>query len=599
MKSSKIQFIQVCFILLITGLIVSCGDDFLKPRPLSSFMPENTYTNKAAMISLLNINRLALKGEFLGNPWPLCSEYSTSDHCIYAEPFVGSLKDLNLQMTPTSVPNVHIVNNSNSAKAYWNMSFEALRAANIVISRYDQAKYETEEDKYEILAEGYFHRAYWYYRIVHQYGDVPYIDKEITSPTVNLFTMSRKAILKRLITDMEFSVQHLPVKVRFGEVSRAAGYHLLTKLYLSVGRFDDAIRAATEVIDKSGLALMKNRFGTRRNPAFPGHDGQVRVYQGNVLWDLFQKENISHVQNTEGILIAQDRVDSRGGKGSSDGGSRRTRTFGPNWLGLPGMIRSGALYEYLLRGQAFTRQTWYAQHTLWENAGDDLRHTWPNWFPMDSVYYNNPADANFGKPAIKPVTDDSIRNWFDFQYYKIYVLDEINDPKVNNNAQGGFTDFYVFRLAETYLLRAEAYWWVNNLESAKNDINEVRGRAHATLITAADVTIDYILDERMRELYTEEPRKTELTRIAFIMADQNRDGYSIDNIHLKNFFYDRVMRRNEFYSQQTQIASGQFTMSPFHYLWPIPQTSIDANVEGHINQNLGYTGSENNIKPLE
>jgi hypothetical protein len=149
-------------------------------------------------------------------------------------------------------------------------------------------------------------------------------------------------------------------------------------------------------------------------------------------------------------------------------------------------------------------------------------------------------------------------------------------------------------------LRAEAYFWKNDLEKAGNDINEVRGRASAPLVAAANVTIDYILDERARELYMEEPRKTELTRIAFIMAELGRDGYSTNNMHQNNFYYDRVMRVNEMYRNQYFYGSGPlFRMSPHHYLWPIPQREINANVEGHINQNLGYAGSETNIKPLE
>ena len=584
----KIKFIKICAILLMTGVIVSCSEDFLAPKPLSTFMPENTYTDKAAMISVLNICRDFFKQEFVGNEWTYIREFRYSDIGIYSGVFADGPAYINYDNTMT--PNAGAVRN------WWEDSYKAIRSANIVISRYDKAKYDTEADKNEILAEGYFHRAYWYYRLVHQWGDVPFIDGEVTRPTVDLYTMSRKSILNRLVEDMEFAVRHLPVSVQFGAVNRAAGYHLLAKLYLSVGRFDDAINAATEVIERSGLALMKTRFGVRRNPI--PYNGVT--YEGNVLWDLFCKENISITENTEGILIAQDRVEFRNGKGGSVDGSHKGRNFVPAWLNITGMVRSGAQYEYLLRGAGWMRPSIYHSYTIWNGCGDDLRHKWPNWYPMDSLKYNDPAQANYGQPAVRPANPiDSIWMWYPFQNYKIYVPDEVRDPRTNNDARGGFTDYYIFRLAETYLLRAEAYWWSNNTEKAKDDINEIRGRANAPLITAADVTIDYILDERARELYTEEPRKTELTRIAFIMADQRRDGYSTDNMHQKNFFYDAVLRRNDFISTEASMENATIKMSPFHYLWPIPQTSIDANVEGHINQNMGYAGSENNIPPLE
>ena len=593
MKSFKIKFVKVCSILFMAGVIVSCGEDFLQPKPLSKFMPENTYINKSAMISLLNDCRHYFKQELIGNPWRTAPEYNYTDICIEGVSFLEGYIDLDTRINPytNTVYNIYIVGDNSQ----WNYCYRAIKSANVVISRYDKAEYNSETDKNEILAEGYFHRAFWYYRLVHQYGDVPFIDSEITRPTVDLYSTSRKSILNQMITDMEYAVQHLPTSVNFGEVSRAAGYHLLTKLYLSVGRFDDAIRTATEVIEKSGLALMKTRFGVQRNTLpFNGVS-----YEGNVMWDLFCKENISINENTEGILIAQDRVEFIGSGATTDG-SWKNRIWAPNWAGVAGMLRSGPQYAYLLRGQSFIRPSNHTAYTLWQDCGDDLRHKWPNWFPMDSLKYNNPEQANYGQPAQRPADiGDSIRNWFPFQYYKIFVPDELRDPATNNDARGGFTDYYIFRLAETYLLRAEAYWWTNNLEKAKDDINAIRDRAHAPLITTEDVTIDYILDERTRELYTEEPRKTELTRMAFIMAEQKRDGYSTENMHQKNFFYDRVMRRNNFYGPEASLANAKIKMSPFHYLWPVPQADIDANVEGHINQNLGYPGSERNIPPLE
>lgn len=68
-------------------------------------------------------------------------------------------------------------------------------------------------------------------------------------------------------------------------------------------------------------------------------------------------------------------------------------------------------------------------------------------------------------------------------------------------------DWYLFRLAETYLLRAEAYYWLNQTDKAAADINSVRVRAKADPIVASQVSIDYILDERARELFAEEIQK--------------------------------------------------------------------------------------------
>ena len=177
------------------------------------------------------------------------------------------------------------------------------------------------------------------------------------------------------------------------------------------------------------------------------------------------------------------------------------------------------------------------------------------------------------------------------------------DP-LNVKPSGGHGDWYVYRIAETYLLRAEAYFWKGNLGDAAEDINVVRRRAEADEITAADVDIDYILDERARELYYEENRKTELTRIAYIFAKTgktayNGQTYSMDNFSQKNFWYDRIMEVTDFYNKGVKTIHGdEYTMSPYHVLWPIPAPAINANTQGVINQNEGYPGAENNIPPL-
>src|SRR5690606_18150584 len=84
-----------------------------------------------------------------------------------------------------------------------------------------------------------------------------------------------------------------------------------------------------------------------------------------------------------------------------------------------------------------------------------------------------------------------------------------------NRAGGGIThkDWYALRFAETLLLRAEAYLGTGNADLAAADVNRVRNRAQATPVSASDIDIDYILDERARELYGEEWRLVTLRRV--------------------------------------------------------------------------------------
>lgn len=158
---------------------------------------------------------------------------------------------------------------------------------------------------------------------------------------------------------------------------------------------------------------------------------------------------------------------------------------------------------------------------------------------------------------------------------------------------GGFTDQYVFRLAETYLMRAEAYYWLNKIPQATSDVNEIRKRAKAPEL--ASVTLNDILDERGRELFLEEHRKVELTRIAYIKAQLGQDGYSLSNFSEKNWYYDRVMAKNNFFATKYFYSTNPFVMKSYHVLWPVPLTAITSNTQGRINQNIGYFGAEENI----
>ncbi len=121
---------------------------------------------------------------------------------------------------------------------------------------------------------------------------------------------------------------------------------------------------------------------------------------------------------------------------------------------------------------------------------------------------------------------------------------------------------------------------------------------------AAQISIGTILDERARELYYEEPRKTELAKVAYIFAktgqSYNGKTYTVSNFSTSNFMVDRILEENLFYKKNFVAVHGdQFRISQYHVLWPVPQDAILANPDGHINQNLDYTGSTSNVAPLD
>lgn len=484
---------------------------------------------------------------------------------------------------------------------YWDLAWNGIKYANTVISRVPKSSITNEEDKNQLLAEGYFHRAYWYYLLVHQWGDVPLVLEEVAEPKLDFNSASRMSILQQMKSDMEFAVKWLPVNVERGCVSRAAGEHLLAKIYLSTGDFQLAVEATTRCINDYGLHLMRERFGV--NASNPKLD---------VFNDLFQEDNISAIENKEAIFVVQERYGIEGNVAPK--GSNRMRNFVPYWSngaavktpdGKNGTTYDAAPYdgyeqvEELGRGIAKIRPTNYGQYALWKNCGADLRHNENNWYDISRLTYNRPASKGgsatyFGKPVERKFVSDTMRCYFSFPTVKVLIYkDDLNKGKA---PAGGFTDQYVFRLAETYLMRAEANYWLGNIPAATSDVNEIRKRAKAPELST--VSLDDILDERGRELYIEEHRKVELTRIAFLKAQLGKDGYSLQNFSEKNWYYDRVMEKNNFFASQYFYSTNAFVMKPYHVLWPVPLTAITSNTQGRINQNIGYFGAEDNV-PVE
>lgn len=594
-------------------LFTGCSD-WLDPKPLSFFTPENTYNS---------YNGLKTGTDMLNRDVRYFDYYPTSfsaDPCILSEYFFSEMAvngrtdagNTPVDLTALITPSANLKGNNSQINNYWTYLYKGIKDANTLLTRSETAEFENEDQRKEIEALAHFHRAFRYYRLVHQYGDVPFIVEEVTGPRYDFYSTKREAILRWLKNDLETTAPYLSNDVNIGQVTQAAAYHLLAKIDLALGEFDAAIEACNKVIGDGVHHLMTERFGIDKNDLTK-----------NVVWDLHQSENKHLPENKEVLYIVLDNYDETDARSAT--GLEIKRQILPMYSATTSNIKTPngkkAFVDndekknpYLLeygRGICTLRQTWYATHMIWTLDNTDLRHAPGNWMRMEDLTYNNPALATedpewYGKPLQKYdskgnlLVNDTIRAWSEWPHYKTNVADQ-----KANNWRGGWADWYIFRLAETYLLRAEAYIWKGENGAAAADINEVRRRAQAREISADEATISMILDERARELFYEEPRKCELTRIAYIYAqtgkaDDKGRTYSMDKFSQDNFFYNRIMDVTDFYNKGVKNAYGlTYTIQPYHVLWPIAETATSVNVQGHINQNYGYDGYEDNVAPLD
>jgi hypothetical protein len=594
-KHNKLIDIAVisAFILMLSG----CGRDFLAPQPKSFYTPGNTLTTVAGIQAIVNNLNITLVRQYYGETNYLMTEYFQTDVGVPVESTTNEELYNADHETPTFYPRLW------QAKGYFSRAYNAMGYVTTIVSSINKVTdWKSTQQRNKYLAIAYFHEAYWYYRLVNQFGDVPVYLAQITKPRTNFYTYKREAILKLMRDHMKWGVQYLPKKsaVKPGQINQAAGYQLLTKIYLELRQFKDAVASASKIINSGNFHLMEHRFGNGPHANDP---------RFNVMWDLFQKQNISSSENTEAILTSQDKYNIEGSPGVTDW----IRDLVPLYFYIHGVTAAAptSFTDSLGRGVGFLRPTPYYEFGIWNNDPNDLRHDEVNWFFEHDFYYNDKAYLNshdLGNLYHKTVTKarlkitgfrgnfDTTRTFYGFPYNKVFVPDETKKSLIT----GGYTDWYIYRLAGTYLLRAEAYYWQNKLALAAADMNKVRERSHEPAISPANVNINTIFDERARELWWEEPRKTEMTRVSYIMAQLGRDGYNFKNMAHNNWWYDRTMKYNVFYRKQLFIhgfATNQYKLEPHQIYWPIPQSEIDANSSGHINQNIGYEGSDNNIKP--
>lgn len=148
--------------------------------------------------------------------------------------------------------------------------------------------------------------------------------------------------------------------------------------------------------------------------------------------------------------------------------------------------------------------------------------------------------------------------------YKFTARNHDGSRPANYNSEFACTDFPIFRLADAYLMRAEALFNLNDVPNAVIDINRIRERAYGSTdgnITASDLDAQFILDERAREFYYEAQRRTDLIRFG-----QYTDG----DYH---------------WQWKGGVYEGAATSNHLN-LFPIPGDEVSAN--NYITQNNGY-----------
>lgn len=389
-------------------MLNSCSESWLEPKPLSFYSPENTYVNAEGLYAALTACERNMRHEYFGDGAPILTEMFLTDLAVHGKTDESaSLVDLDNEMLPARTKN----DMKGKNKWYWEEGFKGIKYANIAISRLDAAKYKDEAERKAVLGAAYFQRAYRYYKLTHQFGDVPYLNKEITEPKLDFYTYDRWSILEQCKKDMEYAYQWVPEVQPRGRANKDACGVLLMKFCMATGDFDRAIEVGKEVVSRH--PLMTQRFTSNKTKA-----------NTNLMHDLHSVEAKVDMSNTEGIMYVVAHPST-----TPLDGSNRIYTMRN---GLPYWAKGGAIKtpdgktgtaitpdkadkntdidndSKYGRGIGTCRPTNYYQYDIWtDKEKNDLRGPFnhDSWKRMEDLRYN---DAGL-KNRITPITD---KTWF-------------------------------------------------------------------------------------------------------------------------------------------------------------------------------------------
>ena len=436
-------------ILTIVLGVTSC-DSFLDKYPKDRLVPETYFRNEEDLKLFSN--------SFYDNLLDK-TPYDEQSDLVFQK---GTISDELLGGTAREVP-------TTASKGGW--SWGQLRKINTMLGHMDQCSDPDAVKKYTGLAK--FFRAKFYFGKVKRFGDVPWYDKELGSTDSTLFNPrdSRELIMSHMIEDIDEAIESLPSEVSVYRVNKWAACMLKAQFCLYEGTFrkyhglsfqggrsaDDYLKLAYEAAQKV-MESGKYSLAANYHDLFMEVDADKNEY----ILAIKMEQSIGCTHNATGYVLM-------------------------NTGGNPGFSKKFVDSFLMKDGSRFTdKEGWETMQFVDEMKDRDPRLGMIMRLP--SHVRTNSKKTVYGPDLTMTSTG--------YQLEKFVMSPEYETAE---RADMSFNDMPVYRLAEAYLIYAEAKAELNILtqEDVDKSINKLRDRVGMPHLHLAALTVDpYLISEK-------------------------------------------------------------------------------------------------------
>lgn len=401
------------------------------------------------------------------------------------------------------------MNPTNSVVLFnWRTFYQLIERANAIIASTEKVEL-SDEDKKQVLGEAHGFRAISYYYLIRWFDNIILTTEQTTSIGKTYAPAPPADIWNLILSDLEIAIENLNYTTEQpGRLTKGFVQHLLADVALWQNNWPLAEEMAKEAIANGPHRLL---------------DNIETIFSGSAL---DHEEGLFVVQYQEGVV------------GGGDSGHRWAMYFTAQSYNV-----NGVKTDHAQGGRA-----WARTHPndyllgLYEAEEDQRLEVYYRRY----YYFNDEANLPEGKQLGDTVTRDDVGN----PYPSIMPsCTKYWDNQRDITSAYSHKNIIVSRLAETYLIAAEALMRQNRVEEALNYINPIRLRAGIDPLETLDQ--DVLLEERARELAFEGHRWFALKRMGVLVErvrlhGGNEDGgYTHPRQNIQDFHVRRPIPQNE------------------------------------------------------